>query len=88
LACDEGDEGREGFGEVLAILCKATVSTKSRESALGHQAARQHDEAMVGEIALAIAALNLLMAYSTPEPNPTADAQTTATTPNGKYIGS
>jgi hypothetical protein len=41
----EGDEGGEGVGEVLVVLCEATVSTEPREGALDYPAARQHDEA-------------------------------------------
>jgi hypothetical protein len=41
----EGDEGGAGIGKVLVVLCKATVSTEPRESALDHPATTQHDEA-------------------------------------------
>jgi hypothetical protein len=45
LDCGEGDEGGEGVGEVLVVLCEATVSTEPREGALDHGGARQHNEA-------------------------------------------
>jgi hypothetical protein len=42
----------------------------------------------VGEIELAIAAMELLAQYSAPDPNPVADAQTAASSEtDGKYVG-
>jgi hypothetical protein len=41
----EGDEGGEGFGEVLEILGKPPVASEPGEGALDYAAARQDDEA-------------------------------------------
>ena len=42
----DGDEGGDGFGEVLEVLGEAPVAPEPGEGAFDHPAARQHDKAL------------------------------------------